>query len=67
MLRVDWEELLRIIRNNKQHSKTPFIIATGEANHLHKSLVTINDNISLIGKAFNQDSFNSLIQNIMGL
>jgi CheY-like chemotaxis protein len=67
MPRIDGDEFLKIIRNNKQNSKTPVIIATGVANDLHKSLARTNDNISLIEKPFTQDSFNSLIQNIVGL
>jgi CheY-like chemotaxis protein len=67
MARIDGEEFLKTIRNSKQHSNTPVITATGVANDLYKNLARTNDNISLIEKPFTQDSFNSLIQNIIGL
>ena len=65
MPRLDGDEFLKIIRNNKNNCSTPVIIATGAASKFHKSLARTDENISLIEKPFSEELFRSLIKSII--
>ena len=64
MPKIDGEEFIRIIRKKKSHKRTPIIIATGEANDIHRGLVRVDKSIHLLEKPFPQQDFIDLIDKL---